>query len=186
MGDGDADGADGVQWYETIYRLIDLRSFSNLWFWIALAVLWSSVAHYIIGVPWDMVVRARRTGGRTAADLATLARIHAERLTYIVDVAGLWLAGFAGFALTGLFLLGFVYRVEFAQALFLLALPMSVVAALSMRTARIVLAEGCAGEALYRRLRRQRRAVQAIGMVAIFVTALWGMYQNLHATVLGI
>lgn len=183
---GPADGADGVQWYETVYQLIDLRSFSNLWFWIALAVLWSSAAHFVMGVPWDMVVRARRSGGRTLDDLATLARIQAERLIHIVDVAGLWLAGFTGFALTALFLLGFVYRVEFAQALFLLATPMSGVVALSMRTARAVLAEDREGEALFRRLRRQRRTVQAIGMVAIFVTALWGMYQNLNATVLGI
>jgi hypothetical protein len=174
-----------VQWYETIYELIDLRSFSNLWFWIALAVLWSSASHFVIGVPWDMVLRARRAGGRAAADLAVFARINAERLAHIADAGGLWLVGFAGFALTMLGLLGFLYWIEFAQALFLLALPMSLVAILSVRTARAVLAEAGEGEALFRRLRRQRRSVQAIGMVAIFVTALWGMYQNLTVTVLG-
>ncbi|MFN3642278.1 MAG: component of SufBCD complex [Gemmobacter sp.] len=175
-----------MQWYETIFELIDMRSFSNLWFWIALAVLWSSASHYVMGVPWDLVLRARRKGGAAAEDVAALARINARRLAYIGDVAGLWLTGLTAFLLTALGVLGFVYDVEFCQAVFLLALPMTLVGALSMRTARAVLAQASGGEALYRRLRAQRRAVQAIGMVAIFFTALWGMYQNLNVTVLGL
>ncbi len=175
-----------MQWYETIFELIDLRSFSNLWFWIALAVLWSSAAHFVMGVPWDMVMRARRRGGQAAADVEALARINAGRIAYIDEVAGLWLTGIVAGVLSVLFVLGFVYRVEFCQAVFLLAFPMTFVGLLSMRTARAVLAGEAAGEALYRRLRRQRRVVQAIGMVAIFVTALWGMYQNLNVAVLGL
>ncbi|MEM9756043.1 MAG: component of SufBCD complex, partial [Pseudomonadota bacterium] len=31
--------------------VIDLRSFSNLWYWIVLAVFWSSASHWGLGVP---------------------------------------------------------------------------------------------------------------------------------------
>ena len=41
------------------------------------------------------------------------------------------------------------------------------------------------GEALIARLARHRLAVQVIGMIAIFVTAMWGMYQNLSIGALG-
>ena len=29
----------GVDWYETVFEVIDLRSFSNIWFWMAVAVV---------------------------------------------------------------------------------------------------------------------------------------------------
>ncbi len=44
-------------------------SFSNLWYWIALAVMWSSTSHWVLGVPYDMIQRARREGGQAEADL---------------------------------------------------------------------------------------------------------------------
>jgi len=42
-----------VTWYETIFELIDMRSFSNLWYWIVLSVLWSTMSHWVLGVPFD-------------------------------------------------------------------------------------------------------------------------------------
>ena len=41
------------------------------------------------------------------------------------------------------------------------------------------------GEALHARLARHRLYVQIIGMVSIFVTAIWGMNQNLNLGPLG-
>ena len=168
-----------MDWHTTIFELIDMRSFSNLWFWIALAVVWSTASHWILGVPFDLVTRARRHGGQAAEDLEALVRINTNRLLYISTVSGLWLLGFVCFILTGLALLGFVYRVEFAQALFLLGFPMTIVGALHLSTARLIQDREAQGEDLWRYLSRHRTIVQAIGMVSIFVTALWGMYQNL-------
>ena len=168
-----------MDWHTTIFELIDMRSFSNLWFWIALAVVWSTASHWILGVPFDLVTRARRHGGQAAEDLEALVRINTNRLLYISTVSGLWLLGFVCFILTGLALLGFVYRVEFAQALFLLGFPMTIVGALNLSTARLIQDREAQGEDLWRYLSRHRTIVQAIGMVSIFVTALWGMYQNM-------
>lgn len=166
--------------YKTVFELINLRSFSNLWFWIALAVMWSSASHWVLGVPFDMVARARKGSGEGAADLEVLVGINVRRLLYIADVSGLWLIGLTCFSITALALLGFVYHVEFAQALFLLATPMTLVGILSLRTARAISVQDLSGKALYRRLSRHRMSVQALGMVSIFVTALWGMWQNLQ------
>ena len=146
-----------MDWYETIFELIDMRSFSNLWFWIALAVVWSTASHWVLGVPYDMVARARRYGGQASEDLDDLVRINTNRLLFIGQVSGLWLLGFTCFILTGLALLGFVYRVEFAQAVFLLGFPMSLVGALNLSTARLIRAEEAQGEVLWRRLSRHRR-----------------------------
>ena len=173
-----------MSWTQTIFEVIDMRSFSNLWFWIALAVVWSSASHWVLGVPFDMVTRARRHGDAAQRDLEDMVRINVGRILYIGRVSGLVLLGFVSFVLTALAILGFVYDVEFAQALFLIGLPMSGVGALSMRTAGIIEAEAPQGEELHRRLIRHRQWVQLIGMVSIFVTALWGMWQNLDRSFL--
>lgn len=174
-----------MDWYKAIFELIDMRSFSNLWFWIALAVVWSTASHWVMGVPYDMVMRARRSGGQAMIDLEDLTRINVNRLMHIGEVSGLLLLGVACFLLSGLAVLGFLYDVEFAQAVFLLALPMSVVGLLSLRCAHHIVDGGLAGEDLARRLMRHRTHTQIVGTIAIFVTALWGMYQNLTIGVLG-
>ena len=38
-----------LDWYATVFELIDMRSFSNLWFWIALAVVWSTAKYIYVG-----------------------------------------------------------------------------------------------------------------------------------------
>ena len=138
---------------QTIFELIDMRSFSNLWFWIALAVFWSSASHWVLGVPWDSVLRAKRNGGQAEIDLQDLVRINSNRLLHIIDVSGLFLIGFTFFILTGLAGVGFAYNVEFAQAVFLLLFPMSIVSMLSIRVARrIQSADSPTGEELRKRL----------------------------------
>mgnify|MGYP007079516823 CR=1 FL=1 len=174
-----------MNWHQTIFELIDMRSFSNLWFWIALAVLWSTTSHWVLGVPFDLVQRARRDGGQAEIDLEDLVRINVNRLLNLAQVSGLWVLGFVCFFLTGLALTGFFYRLEIAQALFLLGFPMSIVGVMSISTAHRIEREALKGEDLRRRLGRHRFFTQVIGMISIFVTAMWGMFQNLTLGPLG-
>ena len=169
-----------VDWYKTVFEVIDMRSFSNLWFWIALAVMWSTTSHWVLGVPFDMVTRARKSGGEAAQDLHALVGIHTRRLLYIVRVSGIWLVGIAAFVMTVLVMMGFIYHMQFAQAVFLLLAPLCLVGVLSLSTARHIVAARLEGDALYRKLSRHRMFVQAIGMVSIFITSLWGMWQNMQ------
>ena len=87
-------------------------------------------------------------------------------------------------ALVRMALLGFVYKVEFAQAVFLIAAPLTVVGLMSVATARRIAEEGDRGEALRRRLALHRVGVQVIGMISTFVTAFWGMLQNFNISIL--
>jgi hypothetical protein len=173
-----------VDWKQLITELIDLRSFSNLWYWIALAVTWSQASHWVIGVPFDMVMRARRIGGEASRDLDDMTRVCVNRILYIHHTAGIPLVAVVAAILTSLGLLGFVYEVEFCQAVFLIAFPMGIVGLLTLRTASRIAAENESGEALMNRLKWHRRAVQGLGMVSIFLTAMWGMLQNLNISVL--
>lgn len=170
---------------QEIFELIDMRSFSNLWFWIVLAVLWSTTSHWVLGVPWDMVLRARKGDPQGVEDLHDMIRINTNRIIYVARETGLLLSGFMCFVLTSLFLLGFVYDTQFFQAVFLLAFPMTLVGILSVGTAQAIRVGELSGEPLYKRLHKHRVVTQIIGMLSIFSTATWGMLQNMTAHALG-
>lgn len=180
--------------YDSVFELIDMRSFSNLWYWIVLAVMWSSASHWVLGVPYDVVQRARNqinrgdTGqaGNAVQDLEDLVRLNINRLTYISNLSGLWLMAFLFFLLSSLFTLGFIYQLEFSQALFLLLFPLSIVILLSVRKALEIHKTMPTGPELINHLTSLRLHTQLIGMFSILVTSMWGMYQNISAMVLGI
>lgn len=170
-----------LDWYDSVFEVIDLRSFSNLWYWIALAVLWSSVSHWVLGVPFDSILRARRGKPETAMDdLQELTRINVNRILYIADVSGTWIALFGSAVLTAMGLSAFVYNIEFSQAVFLMVMPMTILGGLTVRTARMVRSQELVGEDLINRLMRHRFSTQLVGIVSIFITAMYGMYKNLY------
>ncbi len=170
-----------MDWYESVFEVIDLRSFSNLWYWIGLAVLWSSVSHWVLGIPHDAILRARRGTPPTAMDdLHDLTRVNVNRILYIVDVSGAWLALFGSAGVTALAITAFGYGIEFAQAVFFMAAPMMVLGALSARTARRIRSAELQDEALIKQLIRHRFITQLIGVVSIFITAMYGMWVNLY------
>ncbi len=178
-----------MDWYASVLEVIDMRSFTSIWYWIVVAVVWSTTAHWTMGVPYDAVSRARKASGsgleNTAQDdFETLVRVNCNRIIHIMDVSGPWIVGGAFFLLTMLGLLGFWYEIEIAQAIFLIAAPMALVAVLSIRNARLIRARSLIGDTLRSHMGRQRFFNQVIGMVSIFITAFWGMWHNLSATVL--
>ncbi len=158
-----------------LFRLIETNSFSSIWFWIFVAVVWSSASHWILGVPSDLVHRARQEGGKTQERVYELLRINISRIKNILNAASLAIATLVSFFLTGFLLLGFVYGIEFFQAVFLLAFPMVLVGLISVRAARRLDAEFPEGEELYRVFRRLRLTIQFIGLISISITSVWGM-----------
>jgi hypothetical protein len=162
--------------FELVTEVIDFRSFSNLWYWIVLAVLWSTLSQWVLGIPHLMVQRANRGHEESQRDMDTLVRINVRRLLAIVDVSGVFMVAFTAFLLTVLAVLGWGYRMEFCQALFLLLAPALMVGWLSVMTARKLKATDFEDVGL--RLRNHRLIVQGIGVVFIFLTAFWGMYTN--------
>ena len=171
--------------YQVIFELIDMRSFSNLWYWIMLAVMWSSASHWVLGVPFDLISRARRHGGEAQTDLEALVRINTARMLHIARTAGIWLVGFLFFLVSTLTILATRYDVEFAQAVLFLLVPMSFLALMSLRSAALIEAGENAGEALHRRLLRHRIATQALGVLSIFFTSMFGMWTNMQIGVYG-
>ncbi|MDG2259117.1 MAG: component of SufBCD complex [Paracoccaceae bacterium] len=161
-----------------LFRLIETNSFSSVWFWILTAVAWSSASHWILGVPSDLVQRARNEGGEVQDRVQQLLRINIARIKNIQKTAGLAMSTLVSFFLTGCLLLGFVYRIEFFQAVFLLTFPMVFVGWFSLRTARKIDAEMPEGEELYKIFRRLRLTIQFIGLFSITITSMWACFTS--------
>lgn len=66
------------------------------------AVVWSTVSHWVLGVPFDMIQRAKRHGGQAEIDLSDMVRINVNRQLTTASVAGVWLIGILFFVLSAL------------------------------------------------------------------------------------
>jgi hypothetical protein len=170
-----------LDWYDSVFEVIDMRSFSNLWYWIGLAVFWSTVSHWVLGVPFDSVLRAKRGKPETAMeDLQDHVRVNINRILYIAEVSGSWIALFGSAFMTALAIAAFLYNIEFAQAAILLLGPLTLLSLLTVRAARSISEQKLKGAELIAALVRHRFVTQGIGVVAIFFTAMYGMWVNLY------
>ena len=169
---------------ESILRLIDIRSFSSVWFWIVVALFWSAVTQTVLGASYDVIVRARKSGGQALVDMETLVEIHVRRSLTLMRRVGHWIVAFVAASLAMLFMLAFVYGVELAQAIFLLMVPLTIIRLMNLRLSFRIERTHIHGEQLIRVLLRHRLWIQFLGMITIFVTAVWGMLRVMTATVL--
>lgn len=160
---------------------IDTRSFASLWYWIMIALMWAGLTRSAMGVPLDLLARARRFGGQAQLDVESMARIHAERYVYYWSRGKLFQVAFLAFVVTGLLVLAVGYAFEFAQAILFLLLPLALIAANSLRGAHQILAGDGVGAALHKLILRHRFFVQIIGFTFIFLTAIFGFVHNLTA-----
>ena len=170
---------------ESILSLIDLRSFSSVWFWIVVALFWSAVTQTILGASYDVIIRARKSGGQSMDDLHMLVDIHVRRAIKLMTRVGHWIVAFVAASLSAVFVLAFGYGLELAQAVFLLMLPLTIIRLMGLRLAFRVDRQNLRGDQLIRALLRHRLWIQLLGVITIFVTAIWGMLLVMTASVLG-
>jgi hypothetical protein len=174
-----------VAFLENIFSLIDMRSFSSVWFWIVLALYWSSASQFVLGASFDLMMRARRDENRqNMDDLETLVAIHVRRKLSLTRRVGHWIVAFVAACLTLILILAVVYALEFAQAVFLLVFPMVLVRILELRLSLRIEREALQGARLCQALLRHRLWVQALGIITIFTTAVWGMLHVLSRSAL--
>lgn len=170
---------------ELVIDLIDMRSFTSVWFWIVVAVYWSLISQSVLGAPYDLLLQAARAEPEAEGDLNKLVAIHARRKLAFTRRAGHWVVGVGATILTLIVILASSYRLEFAQALLFLAVPMTLVRGLELRLCFRLERENPHSTGLARILLRHRFQVQLLGLIAIFVTAVWGMIHALSRSMLG-
>lgn len=160
-----------------MFDLIDFHSFYSVWYWIALTLIWSWVCFQTMGMTHGMVLRASRRP-EAQAELEFIAHVQAHRLRWLRDNLGAPLSAAVGFLLASIAVLGFYNRLEFFQALFMLAFPLTLVGSGTIRLATHIAEAEPKGEDLRRALSRRRRWNQAIAVAALVATAFVALFYD--------
>lgn len=174
----------------SLLALLDSRSFSTVWYWILLFGLWSVAGRRVIGVPVEILSRARgalRSGRAESPEVMslldwlslTLPRLQLGRTEGAVFLA------ISGFGLSSLAILGFFYLLEAAQALTLLLLPFFLLFWMRIYLVRRLtplMEQAETGAIPVSHLARQavqqmtwhRRFISLLSIVSMTATAFWG------------
>jgi hypothetical protein len=153
-----------------VYQAFATASFMSIWYWVLHGVVWTLACYRTLGVPQDMLVRARRRP-EIAARVDTLARLASARAVGIYRTVGVPLAAAGGFVLAMLFAIGFGEGVELAQAGFLLMFPLAVIVYSKLRLALAVRERKIDGAALVLALARRRMWHQFVAVFAVLAAA---------------
>ena len=179
-----------VPLFHTILGFLDSKSFGTAWFWLLLFVLWSMVGRNILGVPSEVIWRARQALRQEDQHQAALLNL----LDWLSLTLPRWQLGktegavfmaLSTFALTCLGIAGFRYGLELAQAMTLLLVPFLLLFwlryALARSLTRILFetqqTQESALKALPQIMQRiiwHRRFVTFLSILSVAVTAFWG------------
>ena len=164
--------------------LLDSRSFTTVWFWVLLILSWSVTGRGVLGVPGDVIARARREPeGEPGLLLLDWLSLSLPRWR-LGPREGAVLLGVGLFVITSLGVLGFLYGLEMAQALVLLMAPFGIILLLRLRLARQLspmIDAARAGETppdqvtltALRKMVVHRRMFTMASILTITVTAFW-------------
>jgi hypothetical protein len=153
-----------------LLRIIASAGFDSAWYWVLHVVVWTFVCYRTLGVPQDMLLRARREP-EVAERVELLARLSVERIVGIHALAGVPLAAAAGFLLATLAALGFLNGLEGAQAAFMLLAPLAAIVGSKLRLALYLRGRRVQRPQLVLMLARRRFWHQALTIVAMLAAA---------------
>ena len=160
-----------------MFEVFAAASFQSIWYWVLHVVVWTLACYRTLGVPHDMLLRARRLP-EVGARVDLLAGLASERMGGIHDVAGVPLAAVAGFALAALAAIGFASHIELAQAVFLILLPLALILYSKLRLALAIRRRRMKGPELVLALARRRMWHQFIAILTMLAAA--AMALGLH------
>ncbi|MFC0199128.1 hypothetical protein [Paracoccus rhizosphaerae] len=175
---------------DSLIGLLDSRSFMTIWYWLTLIGMWSATGRSVLGVPSEVLARAR--AARAKGDIDGPAVI--ALLDWLSLVLPRWqlgpregvvFLGVTSFLMSSMTVLGFVFWLELAQALVLLLFPFWLLFWMRTRLARRLMPviEGAqddrlslaeAGAECARKMAWHRTLVTMLSIAAVAVTVLWG------------
>lgn len=156
---------------------LDYTSFSNIWYWVILLIIWAYATHQIAGVPFYQLHFAKRENdAELQTELTQICQLNANRVQqFFAPKASILFALVCGFAFGFWAYAGFSTRHELVQASFLLVFPNFLVLLLRWRTLRTISQRTPDFAQLYRIIWWHRFWVMVAGAFVLFGITIWGV-----------
>ena len=151
--------------------LIDLLSwdaFGSVWFWALVVVQWFWHGAYVLGMPVDCLQ------SKDAAQLSTIINWRAKRRLDAARATPLAVVTAISFSVSVIFILGFVYQIEFCAAASLLIVPELIVFWLGHHAAQSICANCERLEAAIKILKTLQLKIYTTGAMTIFFAGVFG------------
>ncbi len=163
-----------------MFQSLAAAGFQSIWYWVLHVVVWTLACSRTLGVPHDMLIRARRMPD-VADRVDILAQVSAERIGGIHDSAGVPIAAATGFLLATLAALGFATGIESAQAILAILLPLAAIGYSKLRLALYLRRRRVIGPRLVLLLSRRRVWHQVISVLAMLaaLSIAWRLHPPL-------
>ena len=153
--------------------LIDFLSwdaFGSVWFWALVVVQWFWHGAYVLGMPVDCLQ------SKDAAQLSTIINWRAKRRLAAARATPLAVVAAISFSVSVIFILGFVYQIEFCAAASLLIVPELIVFWLGHHAAQSICANCERLEAAIKILKTLQLKIYTTGAMTIFFAGVFGYW----------
>lgn len=161
-------------------EIMTANGFNNPWYWLLVAVVWVRAIQWTLGIPSDMVRAAKRGDMQAKEDALALMDIYIRATTRDFNQFGTALVLLTCFVLASFVTMGFVNDVPVLQGISFIAVPITLLGALSVRLAYRLQNQPADWENLCRLYRNQRWIKVALAIGFICSSMLWALYLEIR------
>ena len=155
---------------------IQFNSFSNAWFWFTLISLWAVFSQMYFGLSYNQLRLARFKYPERQTAIIKALELYIERSAWTgSQELSSKFAGVVAFLLSFWAVTAFYYRVELLQALFLLAVPISLSFIWRWRLLKKLAEDLPDFEKVFIKIRKIRICTLVCSLMTIFFSTFWGV-----------
>lgn len=164
---------------DEIREIMNLESLWTLWFWIMHVIAWSMTSHFVLGVPFDVIVQANREkdeAGPWTFHADAMIRASVFRVVSYFRKMGTVIVGVWSFLIGSLLTFAILFQNEFCMAALTFMLPLTAIYAVSIRWALWIDGTELGPTELRQAVRRLRFWVQLFGVIAVILAGAIAVY----------
>lgn len=160
--------------------ILTANGFDNPWYWLLVIVVWLRSLQWTFGIPKYMMRSAIKGDEQAKSDVLALLDIHTRAVVSEFNLYGNMLVLFTCFVLASIATLGFSNDIVVLQAVFFIAVPMSLLGAFDVRLSYQVVNKKGDWDAFCRIYKKYFWIKITFATVFIFASMQWATYLELR------
>jgi hypothetical protein len=160
--------------------ILSANGFDNPWYWLLVIVIWLRSLQWTFGIPKYMMRSAIKGDEQAKSDVLALLDIHTRAIVSEFNLYGSALVLLICFVLASIATLGFSHDITILQAIFFIAVPMSLLGAFDVRLSYQILSKKSDWDAFCKIYKRYFWIKVTFASVFIYASMQWAQYLKLR------